>query len=133
MAKSWLLWLMVVSSSAFGGELTFGQAKSLADHDEGALSQQQQLVLNQTQAPVVQSGLAGCLGANGEKPFSFVVVVELDSTGKVRKTWRSDDAGTTECFQNVVAKATLFSPPKSPFYSSFEMKLSADDIHRVTQ
>ena len=124
---------MIASSSAFGGELTFAQAKSLADHDEGAISQQQKVVLDQSQAPAVQAGLSRCLGANGAKPFSFVVVVELDSTGKIRKTWRSDDAAITNCFQSIVAKATLFLPPKSPFYSSFEMNLSADDIRQVAQ
>lgn len=128
MGKICLLLLLVATPAAFAADVTFANAKAWADRDEGSLSAEQQQALVRSQAPVVKAALSSCLGANGSKPVSFVVVVELDSTGKVSKTWRSDDSKIADCFQGMAAKATLFSPPKSPFYSSFEMDLPAGAI-----
>jgi hypothetical protein len=100
----------------------------LADRDEGSLSDAQKQALVQAQAPLVQAALSSCLTVNGTKPFSFVVVVALDSAGTVRKTWRSDETKLAGCFHSVVAKATLNSPPRSPFYSSFEKGVSVDGV-----
>ncbi|MBD8900588.1 hypothetical protein [Rhodanobacter sp. DHG33] len=123
-----LLLLLIAAPAAFASDAAFANAKALADRDEGALSGEQQQALAQSQAPVVQAALSSCLGANGPKPFSFVVVVELDSTGEVMRTWRSDDSKMADCFQRTASKAKLFTPPKSPFYSSFEMNLPASAI-----
>lgn len=130
MVKFCLLIGLIAASAAFAGDMTFADAKVLADRDEGALSSEQKLALIQAQAPVVQEGLSSCLGANGQVPFSFFVVVELDSAGKVRRTWRSEESKLASCFQNVAASASLNPPPRSPFFSSFEMNLSAESIHR---
>lgn len=128
MVKICLLVLLIAAPAAFAGDMTFANAKALADRDEDSLSGAQKQALVQAQAPVVQAALSSCLTVNGPKPFSFVVVVELDSTGSVRGTWRSDETKLAGCFQSVAAKATLNSPPRSPFYSSFEMSVSADGV-----
>ncbi|WP_430391650.1 hypothetical protein [Dyella sp. 20L07] len=128
MVRICLLLLLIAAPAAFAADVTFADAKARADRDEGSLSAEQQQALAQSQAPLVQAAMSSCLGANGPKPFSFVVVVELDSVGKVLKAWRSDDSKMADCFQTVAAKAKLFSPPKSPFYSSFETELPASAI-----
>ncbi|WP_267221501.1 hypothetical protein [Dyella silvae] len=120
--------LLIAAPAAFATDVTFFDAKVWADRDEKSLSAEQQLALAQSQAPVVQAAMSSCLVANGPDPFSFVVVVELDSAGKVLRTWRRGDSQVAVCFQSMAAKATLFSPPKSPFYSSFEMNLPASAI-----
>lgn len=120
--------LIAASSMAHAGEVTFADAKALADRDEGSLTAAQQQALVQAQALVVQAALSSCLAADGPAPFSFTVVVELDSAGRVRKTWRSEESKLASCFQNVVAKASLNSPPRSPFYSSFEMGVRAGGV-----
>jgi len=128
MVKFFFVVGLIAASVAHAGDMTFADAKTLADRDEGSLSAAQQQALVQAQAPVVQKALSSCLAANGPVPFSFAVVVELDSVGRVRKTWRSDESKLAGCFQNVVAKATLNSPPRSPFYSSFEMGAQVNGI-----
>jgi hypothetical protein len=128
MVRICLLLLLIAAPIAFAHDVTFADAKAWADRDEGSLTSQQQHALVQSQAPVVKAAMSSCLGANGPKPFSFVVVVELDSTGKVLRAWRSNDSKIADCFQSMAAKAKLFSPPKSPFYSSFEMDLPAGAI-----
>ena len=128
MFKICLLVFLIAAPAAFAGDMTFADAKALADRDEGSLSEAQKLALIQAQAPVLQAALSSCLAVNGPKPFSFVVVVELDSTGSVRGTWRSDETKLAGCFERVVAKARLNSPPRSPFYSSFEMAVSTNGV-----
>lgn len=125
MVKFCLLVGLFAAPVAFAGNLAFADAKILADRDEGSLSAEQQQSLALAQAPAIKSALLSCLPVNGPKSFSFVVVVELDSTGKVRKTWRSDESKLARCFQTVVAQVSLNSPPQSPFYSSFEVDSSA--------
>jgi hypothetical protein len=126
MVKFCLLVLLIAAPVAFAGDITFAGAKALADRDESSLSGEQKQALIQAQAPVIQEALSSCLAGSGQKPSSFVVVVELDSTGAVRTSWRSDESKLAGCFQGVVARARLISPPRNPFYSSFEMDLSAD-------
>lgn len=127
MIKICLLVLLITTTAAFADDMTFFNAKTLADRDEGSLSDAQKQALVQAQAPLVQA-LSSCLTVNGTKPFSFVVVVALDSAGTVRKTWRSDETKLAGFFHSVVAKATLNSPPRSPFYSSFEKGVSVDGV-----
>lgn len=130
MVRICFLLMLIAAPAAFATDVTFANAKVWADRDEGSLSAEQQQALAQSQAPVVQVAMSSCLGVNGTKQFSFVVVVELDSAGKVIKTWRSDDSKMAACFENAATKAKLFSPPKAPFYSSFEMDLPASAIHQ---
>lgn len=124
MLKFCLLILLIAAPASPAGEITFAGAKALADRDEGSLSGEQKQALIQAQAPVIQKALSFCMAGTDKQFSSFVVVVELDSIGAVRKTWRSDESKLVGCFQGVVAKARLISPPHIPFYSSFEMGLS---------
>jgi len=128
MVKFCLLAGLLAAQLAYAGDMTFAEAKALADRDEGSLSVAQQQALVQAQAAVVQAAMSSCLAVNRVAPFSFAVVVELDSAGKVRKTWRSEESAMVDCFQSVAAKMNLNSPPHSPFYSSFEMDLPAASI-----
>lgn len=129
MVKSSLLALLMVSTAVAAASINFTEAKTLADRDEGSLSAEQSHALVQAQAPLVSAALSACLGAVALPPPPFVVVVELDATGAVSHTWRSDDSTLASCFEAVVAKAKLMPPPRSPFYSSFEMDLSSGGGH----
>jgi len=132
MLKLFVSCLLMVAAGAADNGATFDRAKAMADRDEGSLSESQQLALTQSQAPVVQAALSSCLVANGPAPFSFVIVAELDSTGRVVKTWRSEESKLAACFQKVVAKAVLAAPPRTPFYTSFEMTLPQSAIRHQT-
>lgn len=127
MRRFCLLVLLVTSQVALAGQLSFMSAKALADRDEASLSKEKDQQLIQSQAPVVQKAMSSCLAlATTPNPPGFIVVVELDSSGKVRKTWRNGNSGLASCFEKVVAEATLISPPRAPFYSSFEMDFNED-------
>jgi hypothetical protein len=124
MVRIFLLTGLFAASVSYAGGLTYADAKALADRDEGSLSAEQMQTLVQAQAPVLQAALASCMALRGASSFSFVVVVQLDRSGKIGNTWRNDASKLAVCFQNKVAQANLNPPPRSPFYSSFEM-----DIH----
>lgn len=127
MHRFFLLILLVTSQTALAGQLSFMSAKALADHDEASLSREKDQELIQSQAPVIQKALSSCLAlTTTTNPSGFVVVVELDSSGKVRKTWRNGNSALAVCFEKVAAEATLVSPPHAPFYSSFEMDFNSD-------
>lgn len=125
MVKFFLLALLFAAPAGAADNLTFTQAKATADRDEASLSSAQSQALIQAQAPVVSKALSSCLGGGDAKPTPFTVVVELDSKGAVARSWRSDETRLAKCFQAVTESATLIQPPQSPFYSSFEMDLSA--------
>jgi len=126
MRKFCLLALFAASQAVVAGQLSFVSAKALADRDEASLRKEQGGALVQSQAPVVQKAMSSCLAlATSTKPPAFVVVVELDLSGKVRKTWRDGDSEVARCFENIVGEAKLFSPPRAPFYSSFDMDFNA--------
>lgn len=127
MIKICLGYALFAASLSYAGGLSYADAKAIADRDEGSLTAQQQQALVQAQAPVLQAALSSCLALRGPMPFSFVVVVELDAAGKIGRTWLDNPSKMALCFQNKVAQASLNAPPRSPFYSSFEMDVHSDN------
>jgi len=112
----------VVASSVHAAEVTYEQAKAWADRDEGSLTPGQAQALTESQGRAGGSAHATCLGGRPKPNLApYTVVMELDSSGKVVHTWLHGDSTLAVCFNEEMRKATLFAPPKAPFYTSFEM------------
>jgi hypothetical protein len=118
-----LFMLSIFGAAALSSStLSYNQAKALADRDENSLSpaQTQQLIASQGKAG--GEAHASCLSPGGKKDLSpYTVVMELDSGGKVVRTWLSGTSPLAICFNKEMATKSLFSPPRMPFYTSFEM------------
>lgn len=124
MRKIILLAFAIAAQPAFASSLTYVDAKTLADRDEASVPKAQIKSLLDSQGAVISRVVPAC--AHTSRPADippFVVVVKLDSSGKVVATWRKGDSNFALCFEKEVSNLTLFAPPHTPFYTSFEMNI----------
>jgi hypothetical protein len=124
-----LLSLMNLSLAA---DLSYDQAKANSDRDEASLSQALTQKLVESQAKVMGDILPGCMVSiphpNGHADLTpFTVVMQLDASGKVVRTWLHGTTPLAVCFHRGVISKTLFNPPKAPFYTSIELALKEKD------
>src|SRR3546814_20774234 len=54
----------------------------------------------------------------------FVVVAELDASGRVTNTWRRGDSPLVLCIERDARGKVLFVPPHAPFPASLEVGLT---------
>lgn len=115
--------LLLAASAQAAPDLDFSGAKRLADRDEASLTPQQMEALVTSQGALLDAGAAVC--ATPKPDLSpFVVVVELDASGKVVRTWLQGDSPLAICFRKYVAQRAVAAPPRSPFYSSIELSFT---------
>ncbi len=115
--------LVFAAASALASDVSFDQASALAAKDSASLDGDQTLALVQSQSKASGVMLRKCPQPVKKADFaSFVVVMELDATGKVTRTWLQGTTSTAECFNEEFAHQTLsFKPPHAPFYASYDM------------
>jgi hypothetical protein len=114
-----VLWAGVASAQAD----SYTQAKAKADADEAALSSTDANTLLKAQGVVLGEGIAACATPNPDMA-PFVVVAELDSAGRIVRTWREGGTPLAICFQKQLANRVLSRPPRAPFFTSFELSFT---------
>lgn len=111
----------LIPIAALASDFTFEQAKARANSDEAALSTEQEAALVSSQGRIAYPTFANCPASDlADRRLPFTVVVELDGTGKVVRTWLSGTSAIANCLDKAMREGSLFQPPKSPFYTSFE-------------
>ena len=50
-----------------------------------------------------------------------MIVVELDNSGQVVRTWRRGDSPLALCIERQARGKLMFVPPRMPFYASLEV------------
>lgn len=118
-----LLALLPALSAHAQGLDSFANAKARADADEAGLSAEAKKTLTAAQGGLVDAGIAQCATPNADVS-PFVVVAELDASGKVLRTWREGSTPLAICLQKQLAKAQLPAPPTAPFFTSFELSFT---------
>lgn len=103
--------------------LDYTQAKQRADADEAALAPEQAASLRVAQAIALDAGIGACATPAADTS-PFVVVAELDATGKVVRTWREGATPLAICVQKQIAGRTLSAPGRAPFFTSFELSFT---------
>lgn len=101
----------------------YAQAKAKADSDEAALSSSDRQTLMAAQSAAVDEGIAACATPNPDMA-PFVVVAELDTAGRIVRTWREGGTPLAICFQKQLANRLLSKPPRAPFFTSFELSFA---------
>ena len=121
-----LVGLLVLTSLVDAAPVTFQQAKALADQNEAALSADQLQRLTLAQGALGAAAFSRCAEAQREGDNSpFIVIMELNGDGKIARTWLKGTSKVAICFNNQLLGKSLFTPPISPFYTSFSMKFTA--------
>jgi hypothetical protein len=107
---------------AFSSELSYQSARLLADKNEKALSSSQLQALTSAQGTVGGTAMGECLALRKTSgAFKFALVMQLDESGKVARTWLDGDSDVAKCFEKKMATQNLFVPPFSPFYTVYDM------------
>ena len=122
MRTSLLLLFLSATAPALAADVSFDQAKALADRDEASLSSAQMQQLIAAQARTGKEAHSICLSFNPKPERSpYTVVMKLDASGKVVRTWLRGQSSLAHCFNEEMAHKTLFTPPRAPFFTSFGM------------
>ena len=103
--------------------MDYAQAKQRADADEASLHALTSRAMRDAQARVLDDAIARCAAPDADTS-PFVVVAELDATGKVVRTWRDGGTALATCVQAQIAGRTLPAPPRAPFLTSFELSFT---------
>ena len=103
--------------------LDYALAKAQADKDEASLSRDQGSAWLESQSKLLGDGVAQCATPNPD--FSpLVVVMELDASGKVVRTWLHGNSPLAICLRKYAATGSLLAPPRTPFYTSIELSFT---------
>lgn len=114
--------LLFATAAAFAADLTFEQARALANKDAASLDGDQTYALAQSQSKASSVALAKCPQPVRPAEYEpFVIVMELDAVGKATRTWLKGSTAAAVCFKETMSHGTYFKPPHAPFYASYEM------------
>jgi hypothetical protein len=122
MRTSALLIFLFATAPALASDVSFEQAKSRADRDEQSLSSTQTHQLIASQARAGGEAHSTCIASNPKPNLSpYTVVMQVDASGNVVRTWLHGQSSLAICVNKELSHKTLFTPPRAPFFTSFEM------------
>jgi hypothetical protein len=102
--------------------MDFAAAKDAADADEASQDEAARAAARVRQGKFLDTGVAACADARTTAQLEgFVIVVELDSDGRVARTWRRGDSPLALCIERQARGKTMFVPPRTPFHASLEV------------
>jgi hypothetical protein len=117
-----------VSFAAGASELNFLGAKVLADHDESSLTPEEMKALLAAQGVAGGESFGACSPPSSTAELTpFTVVMKLDASGKITRTWLEGTSAIARCFHAAISTRSLNKPPYAPFYTSFEMTWQAKE------
>ena len=100
-------------------------AKRLADADEKSVTGAPHDAMLAAQGKLLDEGVVACSLGKPQKDFSgFTVVMELDATGRVQRTWREGGSPLAICLQRYVRDRIVFIPPRAPFHTSLAISFT---------
>ena len=99
--------------------LEYIDAKRLADADEKSVIGPAHEAMLAAQRKLLDAGVVECSLGNPQKDFSgFTIVMALDASGRVQRTWREGGSPLAICLQRYVRDKVVFVPPRAPFHTS---------------
>ena len=100
-------------------------AKPLAVADEASITGAAHAAMLAAQKAVLDAGVEACALGKPQKDFSgFTVVMALDASGRVLRTWREGGSPLAICLQRYVRDKTVFVPPQAPFYTTLDISFT---------
>lgn len=115
---------LALASLAAAGELTYAQARTLAERDEATVSLAEAERFFGAQGTALAAAVEACLDRdNPPAHVALAVVMEFDAQGRVARTWRADERRMTVCVEDRLADTIFPAPPRAPFYSFVELDL----------
>lgn len=105
--------------------IEYVDAKRLADADEKSVTGPAHEAMLAAQRRLLDAGVVDCSLGKPQKDFSgFTIVMELDASGLVRRTWREGGSPLAICLQRYVRDKVVFVPPRAPFHTSLAISFT---------
>jgi hypothetical protein len=105
--------------------LEYIDAKRLADADEKTVTGSAHEAMLAAQRKLLDAGVVECSLGKPQKDFSgFTIVMMLDASGHVQRTWREGGSPLAICIQRYVRDKIVFQPPRVPFYTSLAISFT---------
>ena len=105
--------------------LEYYDARKLADADEAGVTGPARDAMLAAQRKLLDAGVVECSLGKPQKDFSgFTIVMELDATGHVQRTWREGGSPLAICIQKYVRDKVVFIPPRAPFHTSLAISFT---------
>jgi hypothetical protein len=105
--------------------LEYIDAKRLADADEKSVTGPAHETMLAAQRSLLDAGVVECSLGKPQKDFSgFTIVMALDATGHVQRTWREGGSPLAICLQRYVRDKIVFIPPRAPFHTSLAISFT---------
>ena len=105
--------------------LEYYDARKLADADEAGVTGPARDAMLAAQRKLLDAGVVECSLGKPQKDFSgFTIVMELDATGHVQRTWREGGSPLAICLQRYVRDKVVFIPPRAPFHTSLAISFT---------
>ena len=103
-------------------DMDFTAAKAAADADEASLAEDARAAVFDQQRAFLDAGVSACADLKSTAQLEdFVVVVRLDDSGTVVRTWRRGDSPLALCIERQSRGKVMFVPPRAPFHASLEV------------
>lgn len=118
--KALIFAVSLASAQASGADVSFDEAKRLADENEGSLNSLQIASLLETQGDALGSAIGAC-GQPGMDLSKFAVVFSLNADGSVDKSWLKGDTPLANCVHDHLVSSGFPGVWKEPFYTSVQM------------
>ena len=120
-----LLANLASAQAAAPAPLEYIDAKRLADADEKSVTGAAHEAMLAAQRTLLDAGVVECSLGKPQKDFSgFTIVMELDATGHVQRTWREGGSPLAICIQKYVRDKVVFIPPRAPFHTSLAISFT---------
>ena len=105
--------------------LEYIDAKRLADADEKSVTGPAHGAMLAAQRSLLDAGVVECSLGKPQKDFSgFTIVMALDASGHVQRTWREGGSPLAICIQKYVRDKVVFVPPRAPFHTSLAISFT---------
>lgn len=101
-------------------DISFAQAKALADQYESAIASKDLTALVGAQSKALDEAIAACGPIKGSPP-AFTVVVHVDQGGATDRTWRDGESALARCFEQKLAAVALPAATGKAFYASYQV------------
>lgn len=118
-----MMGLLLFAAQLGAADLSFAQAKSLADAYEAAIASKDKTALVEAQGKVLDQAIAACGPIKGAPP-PFTIVAHVAQSGDTDRTWRSGDSVLAQCFEKQLSSAALPVAAGKAFYASYEISFA---------
>ena len=117
LSKYLLLLVLLVGSLLASDELTFSEAKALAEKDRETLSSDESMHHVGSMGQSFMKSMMSCRPNAGSADRDVTFVFEIGADGRVTRSWSNKDNSYARCIRDRFTKEFSFTPKSAPFYT----------------